>query len=80
MNGTYHERLVYFATAPRATAKRLAKITDDHIVHYWSGRLRGIFVKPKEGFEYATKEDALNAARLFRQRCRDEAIQKGWLT
>lgn len=76
---TYNEKLVYYATAPRATAGKLTQYVDGDFVTYWAGRLRGVFVKIGDEFKFDNKEDALEFARRYRQECIEEANSKGLL-
>ncbi len=74
---TYNERLIHYATAPRATAGQITKFIDGDFVITWAGRLRGVFVKIGDDFTFDTKDDALALARRYRQECIDEAKAKG---
>lgn len=74
---TYEEKLLHYATAPRATAGKITNLVDGDFVTYWAGRLRGVFVKLGDDFKFDNKEDALNLARRYRQECINEARVKG---
>jgi hypothetical protein len=74
---TYEEKLIHYATAPRATAGKITQFIDGDFVTFWAGRLRGVFVKIGNDFKFESKEDALALARRYRQECIDEAKEKG---
>ena len=74
MSCEYERKLVRYAGAKRATAK---KLYDKDFNESWAGRLKGTFVKLDDEFKKPTKEEALDVARRFRQRCKEEAIEKG---
>lgn len=76
---TYDQKLVDYATAPKATAGIISQIENGNIVNHWCGRLRGKFVQTGPTWKSSTKQQALESARLFRQQCRDEAKAKGLL-
>lgn len=80
-NMSYEEKLIYYATAPRATAGKITQIVKGELVDFYLGRLRGNFVRMGDGelSKFKTKEEALKLARKFRQSCLDEAIEKGLL-
>ncbi len=71
---TYEEKLIHYATAPRATT---GKITDKNFVTKWAGKLRGKFVSMPGEFKFTNKNNALELARKYRQSCFDEAKSKG---
>jgi hypothetical protein len=74
---TYEEKLIHYATAPRATAGEITSIVDGRFVTKWAGRLRGIFVSMNGEWKFTNKQDALALARAYRQSCFDEAKSKG---
>lgn len=75
---TYEEKLLWYATAPRASTKVLHSIVDKEIVEGYGGTLRGHIVSLQgEPYRKPTRSAALDLARRFRQSCIDEAIQKG---
>ncbi len=74
---TYDEKLIHYATAPRATAGKITQIVDGEFVTYWAGRLRGVFVKLGDEFKFDNKKDAISLARRYRQECIDEAKSRG---
>ncbi|EIF42780.1 hypothetical protein DOK_11971 [gamma proteobacterium BDW918] len=77
---TYEERLLWYATAPRAATKKLHSIVDKEIVEGFGGTLRGHIVSLKnEPYRKPTRSAALDLARRFRQYCIDEAVKKGLL-
>jgi len=69
--------LIYYATAPRATAGTITQYVDGDFVTYWAGRLRGVFVKSGDQFKFDNKQEALALARRFRQECVEEAKVRG---
>ena len=73
------KRILHFATAPRATAVKVGQLTDTGFVERWAGRLRGKFIKPIGGgdWRFTTKDEALSAAREFRESARAEAQDLG---
>ncbi|KQM46408.1 hypothetical protein ASE80_16760 [Pseudomonas sp. Leaf15] len=76
---TYEQKLVDYATAPKATAGIISQIENGHFVNHWCGKLRGEFVQTGLTWKASTKQQALESARLFRQQCWDEAKAKGLL-
>lgn len=75
---TYQEKLLWYATAPRATSGALHSIEGNEIRKRYGGKLRGKFVSLSgEEFRKSTREDAVDLARRFRQICIDEARQAG---
>jgi hypothetical protein len=74
---TYEQKLLHYATAPRATAGKLTQLIDGNFITFWAGKLRGVFVKLGDDFKFDNKEDALNLARKYRQECINEAKLKG---
>ena len=77
MNTTYDEKLIHYATAPRATAGEITSVVNGRFVTKWAGRLRGAFVSMSGEWKFTNKEDALALARRYRQDCFDEAKSKG---
>ena len=73
----YEQKLLHYATAPRATAQKITQVVDGDLVDFWVGKLRGVCVKMGDQFKFKHKEDALNLARKFRQDCINEAKDKG---
>jgi hypothetical protein len=77
---TYEEKLLWYATAPRAATKPLCTVENKVLVEGFGGTLRGHIVSLKgEHYRKPTRAEALNLARRFRQSCIDEAKQKGLL-
>ncbi|WP_207864967.1 hypothetical protein [Pseudomonas sp. 58(2021)] len=76
---TYDQKLVHYATAPKATAGPIRQIENRKIVIYWCGKLRGEFVKSGANWKASTKQEAIESARQFREQCRAEAEAKGLL-
>tara|TARA_R110001592_G_scaffold221139_2_gene475799 strand:+ start:9624 stop:9890 length:267 start_codon:yes stop_codon:yes gene_type:complete len=77
---TYEEKLLWYATAPRAAVKPLCTIEKRNLVEGFGGTLRGNLVSLKgEHYRKPTRDEALDLARRFRQSCIDEAITKGLL-
>lgn len=79
MSKTYEEKLLHYATAPRATAGKLTQYENGNFVDYWAGRLRGVFVKMGDEFKFNNKQDALDLARRYKASCIAEAKDKGLL-
>ncbi len=77
---TYEEKLLHYATAPRATAGKITQIIDGNFVDFWAGRLRGVFVSMGGEWKFKTKDEAIELARKYRQGCIDEAVAKGILS
>ena len=76
---TYDQKLVDYATAPKATAGIISQIENGNFVNHWCGKLRGKFVQVGPTWKASTRQQALESARLFRAQCRDEAKAKGLL-
>ncbi|MGJ8680482.1 hypothetical protein [Paraglaciecola sp.] len=76
MAKTYEEKLIHYATAPRASAGKITQIVNGAFVDYWVGKLRGKFVKIGDEFKFNNKQDAINLARRYREDCKQEAIKK----
>lgn len=76
---TYDQKLVFYATAKKATAAIISQIENGDFVNYWCGKLRGKFVQVGPDWKAATKQQAIESARLFREQCRTEAQAKGLL-
>jgi len=76
---TYDQKLVFYATAKKATAGIISQIENGDFVNYWCGKLRGKFVQVGTDWKAATKQQAIESARLFREQCRTEAQTKGLL-
>lgn len=78
---TYHEKLVFYATAKRARVGTIGKIEDGNFVDYFVGKLRGKIVsKDDRTYKFVSKTDALNCARDFRKNCRTDAVKLGLLS
>ena len=77
MNMTYDEKLIHYATAPRATAGEITSMVNGRFVTKWAGRLRGTFVSMSGEWKFTNKEDALALARRYRQDAFDKAKAKG---
>ena len=76
---TYDQKLIHYATAPKASAGIISQIENGDFVNYWCGKLRGKFVQVGPTWKAANKQQALDSARLFREQCRTEAKAKGLL-
>lgn len=77
---SYDEKLLWYATAPRAAVKALCTIEKGNLVEGFGGTLRGHIVSLKgEHYRKPTRAEAIDLARRFRQSCIDEAITKGLL-
>lgn len=75
---TYEEKLLWYATAPRASVKPLCTVINRNLVEGYGGTLRGHIVSLKgEHYNKPTRDQALDLARRFRQSCIDEAKSKG---
>lgn len=72
-----HARLAWYATAPRAGAATIHQIEDWKLVRYWVARLRGKNVMLHGKWKHATREEAVETARAFRESCRAEAEALG---
>ncbi|MCU7217578.1 hypothetical protein [Pseudomonas sp. VE 196-7] len=77
---SYDQKLIHYATAPKATAGPIRQIEGRRIVTYWCGKLRGDFVKSGADWKASTKEEAIESARRFREQCKTEAKAKGLLS
>lgn len=65
------EKLRYYATAPRAGAKKIHRIENGDFVPYWLATLRRRAVTLKIGSHACkTRAEALEHARQFREACR----------
>ena len=72
------DRVAHYAAAKRATAGKITQIEDGKFVSSWVGKLRGMIVSAADGtYKHATKDDALECARGFRDRCRAEIEKRG---
>ena len=76
MNATYKEKLIWYATAPRATAGKLTQYENGNFVTYWAGKLRGTFVMIGGEFKFNNKLDAINLARRYRESCAEELAKE----
>jgi len=76
---TYEQKLIHYATAPRASAGIICQIENGDTVNHWCGKLRGKFVQTGPNWKKASKQKALESAHLFREDCRAEAKAKGLL-
>lgn len=78
---TYEEKLIKYATAPRARASVIQQIEEQDgkkvIVASWVGMLRGVIVTTDAGYKFDNKPDALENARKFRETARREASALG---
>jgi hypothetical protein len=77
---TYDQKLIHYATASRASAGIISQIQNGDFVNYWCGKLRGKFVQVGPSWKAATRQQAIESARQFREQCRTEAQAKGLLT
>jgi hypothetical protein len=77
---SYNERLLYYATAKRATAAQITQVIDGDFHTSWAGKLRGGFVSLGDEFRKPTKAEALDVARRYRKACIEEAMDKGLLS
>jgi hypothetical protein len=73
----YEQKLMHYATAPRATAGQIWNYIDGSFVRSWAGRLRGAYVKMDGEWLFKTKPEAVALAKRYRQSCLDEAKSKG---
>jgi hypothetical protein len=63
--------LAKFAAAKRASAGRVQVVEDYGIRSFWVPRLAGVYVYgPGNGWQYATRAEAVAAARWARDRAR----------
>lgn len=70
------EKIVHYATAPRATAGTITQIQGGRLVSSWGGKLRGMIVSDADGnYKHPTREAAIECARNFRERRRAEAAK-----
>ena len=76
---TYDQKLIHYATAPKASAGPIRQIENRKIVTYWCGKLRGEFIKIGANWKSTTRREAIESARLFREQCQKEAKDKGLL-
>jgi hypothetical protein len=74
---SYEQKLMHYATAPRATAMQVTQYIDGNFVTSWAGRLRGVYVQMEGEWLFKTKPEALALAKRYRQSCLDEAKSKG---
>ena len=77
---TKKEKLEFYATAPRASAKKIHKIIDGDFKPFWLAMLRGKAVTLTAGeHKLNSREEAVEHARRFRQMCRNdlESMQQG---
>ena len=76
---TYDQKLVDYATAPKASAGIICQIENGDFVKHWCGKLRGKFIQVGPTWKAASKQQAVEKARGFREQCRAEAKAKGLL-
>lgn len=70
---TQQERAECWATAKRATAGTITQREQGNFRTYWVGRLRGMNITRPDGvWKFDTKEEALEAARQFREFARSK--------
>lgn len=74
---TQKEKLVFYATAKRATALRISQIVDGKSEDHWIGRLNGRFVGYRSRYKFPDKESAIQCARNIRQSCLARAVKMG---
>ncbi len=74
---TVEEKLVFYATAKRATALKISQIEAGEFVEHWVGRLNGRFVGYKSRYKFTDKDAALQCARDIRQSCLERALKMG---
>lgn len=78
---TYQQKLVHYATAPRATAAIIHQLEEHDgkktIAASWVGKLRGMIVTTDAGYKFGSKSEALDNARAFRESARKEAAALG---
>jgi len=72
---THDEKLVFYATAPRAYADKINQVIDGDFVTSFVGKLRGkIVTHPTNGmYKFPTADEAKDCARAFRDFCRQKA-------
>jgi len=76
---SYDQKLVDYATAPKASAGTICQIENGDFVKHWCGKLRGRFIQVGTTWKAASKQQAIENAREFREQCRAEAKAKGLL-
>ena len=70
------EKLRFYATAPRASAKQVHKIVDGDFVPFWLASLRGQAVAIKASEQsFKSRDEAVQHARYFRDSCRQELAE-----
>lgn len=77
---TFKQKVLYYATAPRATIGQISQIVNGDIVDFFVGKLRGIIVStPDSRYKFGTPEEAKVCAITFRVNARSVATERGWL-
>ncbi|RUR48833.1 hypothetical protein [Vreelandella populi] len=66
------KKLRFYATAPKAGAKKIHRFINGDFVPFWVATLRGKAVTLDSGRDLLTRDEAINEARAFRQSCRDD--------
>ena len=71
---SYHEKLVFYATAKRASVGTLSQIVDGDFKKFFVGKLNGKIVSryPDNEYRFDTPREALEAARSFRNHAQKE--------
>lgn len=72
-----HARIAWYATAPRASASQIHTIEDWKLRRYWVPRLRGRNVMWGGQWKFDTRDEAVAAARAFRDSCKQDAEALG---
>lgn len=73
-----NEKLISYATAPKAYAGTITQIENGDFVTHWVGKLRGKIVSAADGcYKFASRDAAVECARNFRERCRQDAAARG---
>ena len=75
---TRQEKLIWYATAPRASAAQFFNAVDGDLVVRWVPKLRGrIVCLDSKNFKFLSRAEAVNEARAFREACRRDARAEG---
>lgn len=64
---TYDQKLVDYATATKASAGTIYQIENGDFVKHWCEKLRGNFIQVGPTWKAATKQQAIEKAREFRE-------------
>lgn len=71
---SYKEKLVFYATAKRASVGTISQIVDGDFRKFFVGKLNGRIVSrhPDNEYRFETAKEALEAARSFRGNCQNQ--------